>query len=191
MFKISSGRLPSVSMPARFSSALASSTSRSILGNGRGESFFVSIANYALIALSMPALPARTLVAAQTDHFHVEARWSEGEGNRPLPTNKSASARRFVYCLCRARENVPLKTSAATSDHHAIASRGRAGRRDRGHGAGQRLRDDVSQAGGLLKLLAKTFPRKEDRRVTMTLASFLTAAYTLANDKARELGWII
>ena len=41
-----------------------------------------------------------------------------------------------------------------------------------------------------LKLLAKSFPRKEDRRVTMTLASFLTAAYTLANDKARELGWI-
>ena len=108
-----------------------------------------------------------------------------------LPSNKSASARQFVYCLCRARENVPLKTSTTTSDHHAIASRGRAGRRDCGHGAGQRLRDDVSQAGGLSKLLAKTFPRKEDRRVTMTLASFLTAAYTLANDKARELGWII
>ncbi len=40
------------------------------------------------------------------------------------------------------------------------------------------------------QLLAKTFPRKEDRRVSMTLAHFLTAACKLANDKARELGWI-
>ena len=39
------------------------------------------------------------------------------------------------------------------------------------------------------RLLAKSFPRKEDRRVSMTLAGFLTAAYKLANDKARELGW--
>ncbi len=40
------------------------------------------------------------------------------------------------------------------------------------------------------RLLAKSFPRKEDRRVSMTLAGFLTAPYKLANDKARELGWI-
>jgi hypothetical protein len=40
------------------------------------------------------------------------------------------------------------------------------------------------------QLLARSFPRKEDRRVSMTLADFLTAAYKLANDKARELGWI-
>jgi hypothetical protein len=40
------------------------------------------------------------------------------------------------------------------------------------------------------RLLAKSFPRKEDGRVSMTLAGFLTAAYKLANDKARELGWI-
>ena len=40
------------------------------------------------------------------------------------------------------------------------------------------------------QLLAKTFPRKEDRSVCMSLADFLTAAYKLANDKARELGWI-
>jgi hypothetical protein len=40
------------------------------------------------------------------------------------------------------------------------------------------------------QLIAKTFPRKEDRRVSMTLADFLTAAYKLANDKAREVGWI-
>ena len=33
--------------------------------------------------------------------------------------------------------------------------------------------------------------RKEDRRVSMTLADFLTAAHKLANDKARELGWIV
>ena len=40
------------------------------------------------------------------------------------------------------------------------------------------------------RLIAKSFPRKEDRRVSMTLADFLTAAWKLANDKARELGWI-
>ena len=41
------------------------------------------------------------------------------------------------------------------------------------------------------QLIAKNFPRKEDRRVSMTLADFLTAAYKLANDKAREVGWIV
>ena len=40
------------------------------------------------------------------------------------------------------------------------------------------------------QLIAKSFSRKEDRRVPMTLADFLTAAYKLANDKAREVGWI-
>ena len=38
------------------------------------------------------------------------------------------------------------------------------------------------------QLLARSFPRKENRRVSMTLADFLTAAWKLANDKARELG---
>ena len=37
---------------------------------------------------------------------------------------------------------------------------------------------------------AGSFPRKEDRSVSMTLADFLTSAWKLANDKARELGWI-
>jgi hypothetical protein len=41
------------------------------------------------------------------------------------------------------------------------------------------------------QLLARSFPRKEDRRVSMTLANFLTAAWKLANDKARKLGWIV
>ena len=40
------------------------------------------------------------------------------------------------------------------------------------------------------QLLAKSFSRKEDRRVAMTLANFLTESSKLANDKARELGWI-
>lgn len=38
-------------------------------------------------------------------------------------------------------------------------------------------------------LLAKSFPRKEDRRVSMTLADFLQVSWKLANEKARELGW--
>jgi hypothetical protein len=41
------------------------------------------------------------------------------------------------------------------------------------------------------QLIAKSYPRKEDRRVSMTLAEFLTAAWKLANNKARELGWIV
>jgi len=38
------------------------------------------------------------------------------------------------------------------------------------------------------QLLARSFPRKEDRRVSMTLADFLTAACKLANDKAGSWG---
>jgi hypothetical protein len=34
------------------------------------------------------------------------------------------------------------------------------------------------------QLLAKSFPRKEDRRVSMTFADFLTTAWKLAKDKA-------
>ena len=40
------------------------------------------------------------------------------------------------------------------------------------------------------QLIAKNFPRKEDRRVSMSLAEFLTTACKLANDRARELGWM-
>ena len=40
------------------------------------------------------------------------------------------------------------------------------------------------------QLLAKSYPRKEDKRVSMTLAQFLTQAWKLAKDKARQLGWI-
>lgn len=40
------------------------------------------------------------------------------------------------------------------------------------------------------QLLVRSFPRKEDRAVSMTLPDFLTAAYKLAHDKARELRWI-
>jgi hypothetical protein len=40
------------------------------------------------------------------------------------------------------------------------------------------------------QLLAKNFPRKDDGRVPLTSAEFLTRAWKLANDKARELGWI-
>jgi hypothetical protein len=37
------------------------------------------------------------------------------------------------------------------------------------------------------QLLARSFPRKEYRRVLMSLADFLTAACKLANDKASQL----
>jgi len=39
-------------------------------------------------------------------------------------------------------------------------------------------------------LLARNFPTKDDSRVPLTQAEFLARAWKLANDKARELGWI-
>ncbi|MGB6196297.1 MAG: hypothetical protein WBF49_08160 [Methyloceanibacter sp.] len=40
-------------------------------------------------------------------------------------------------------------------------------------------------------LLAKNFPKSDDGRVPLTQAEFLARAWKLANDKARELGWIV
>ena len=40
------------------------------------------------------------------------------------------------------------------------------------------------------QLLAKRFPRKQRQARLYDLADFLTAAWKLADDKARELGWI-
>jgi hypothetical protein len=40
-------------------------------------------------------------------------------------------------------------------------------------------------------LLAKNIANKDDLRVAMTAAEFLAKAWKLANDKARELGWIV
>jgi hypothetical protein len=39
------------------------------------------------------------------------------------------------------------------------------------------------------QLLAKHFSDRDDPRVAMRLSEFLTKAWRLANDKARELGW--
>jgi hypothetical protein len=40
-------------------------------------------------------------------------------------------------------------------------------------------------------LLAKDIVNKNDPRIQMTAAEFLAKAWKLANDKARELGWIV
>jgi hypothetical protein len=40
------------------------------------------------------------------------------------------------------------------------------------------------------QLLARRIPDKDDLRIAMTLSEFLAKAWRLANDKARELGWI-
>jgi hypothetical protein len=40
-------------------------------------------------------------------------------------------------------------------------------------------------------LLAKNFSKKDDGRVALTQAEFLALAWRLANEKARELGWIV
>ena len=40
------------------------------------------------------------------------------------------------------------------------------------------------------QLLAKRFPGNDDPNARLTRAEFLAQAWKLANDKARELGWI-
>ena len=104
-----------------------------------------------------------------------------------LLPNQSALVRRFVYRLTT-HENVPLNSSAATADRHLL--------RVGVHGSEIVVTASDSdyamtyhEPANSPQLLAKSFPRK-DRRVSMTLATFLTAACKLANDKARELGWI-
>lgn len=41
------------------------------------------------------------------------------------------------------------------------------------------------------QLLAKRIADHDDLRISMTAAEFLAEAWSLANDKARELGWIV
>jgi hypothetical protein len=41
------------------------------------------------------------------------------------------------------------------------------------------------------QLLARDFPYDDDRRTELTQAEFLATAWRLANDKARELRWIM
>jgi hypothetical protein len=41
------------------------------------------------------------------------------------------------------------------------------------------------------QLLAKRIASSDDPSVAMTLSEFLAAAWRLANNKARELGWIV
>jgi hypothetical protein len=41
------------------------------------------------------------------------------------------------------------------------------------------------------QLLAKRFPGNDDPHARLTHAEFLARAWKLANNKARELGWIV
>jgi len=41
------------------------------------------------------------------------------------------------------------------------------------------------------QLIAKNFPYDDDRHTELTQAEFLARAWRLANDKARELRWIL
>jgi hypothetical protein len=48
-----------------------------------------------------------------------------------------------------------------------------------------------AKALGLPGLLARNIVREDDPRVPMTSTEFLAEAWKVANDKARELGWIV
>ena len=41
------------------------------------------------------------------------------------------------------------------------------------------------------QLLARSLPTTEDRHASMTQGEFLALAWRAANDKAREMGWIV
>ncbi len=41
------------------------------------------------------------------------------------------------------------------------------------------------------QLLAKGIANEDDPRVPMTLSEFLARAWRIANEKAREMGWIV
>jgi hypothetical protein len=41
------------------------------------------------------------------------------------------------------------------------------------------------------QLLARRIAESDDKHTSISLSEFLTLAWTLANDKARELGWIV
>jgi hypothetical protein len=41
------------------------------------------------------------------------------------------------------------------------------------------------------QLLARRIAESDDKRTSMSLSEFLTLAWKLANDRARELGWIV
>ena len=41
------------------------------------------------------------------------------------------------------------------------------------------------------QLLAKHIPDRDDKRVGLTVSEFLARAWKTANDKARQLGWIV
>jgi hypothetical protein len=41
------------------------------------------------------------------------------------------------------------------------------------------------------QLLARRLPDRDDLRIPMKLSEFLAQAWRLANEKARELGWIV
>jgi hypothetical protein len=41
------------------------------------------------------------------------------------------------------------------------------------------------------QLIAKRIADRDDLRIKMTLSEFLAEAWRLANEKARELGWIV
>jgi hypothetical protein len=41
------------------------------------------------------------------------------------------------------------------------------------------------------QLLARLISDKDDKRVALTLSEFLARAWQVANERARELGWIV
>jgi len=47
------------------------------------------------------------------------------------------------------------------------------------------------KAGGSTQLRARRISDNDDPRVPITLSDFLAQAWKLANNKARELGWIV
>lgn len=65
------------------------------------------------------------------------------------------------------------------------------GRQHHRHPARHELLGYVLQAKGSSGLLAKDIANRDDPDIPMTAAEFLAKAWRAANDKARDLGWIV
>ena len=56
---------------------------------------------------------------------------------------------------------------------------------------GVKIFGNLLQAENSAQLLAKAIPDTDDLRIAMTVSKFLAKAWRPANDKAKEVGWII
>jgi hypothetical protein len=103
---------------------------------------------------------------------------------------QALTKRKDLSAGCRKGGLVPALFALVSADEGS-ARRG-AGWRDRRHPSAHALHGDLLQALKFAPASGKArFLGRDDPRAHLTHAEFLSRAWKLANDKARELGWIV